>query len=292
MITFVQTLISGLSLGSIYALIALGYTMVYGIAKMLNFAHGDIIMVGAYAVIVAVMQLSLPPVIAILISIIVCAVLGGVIERLAYKPLRQAQPLTVLITAIGVSYLLQNVALLIFGSEQKAFPTILKLPAIKLGQVTIDGITLVTLGVTAIIMIALTLFINKTKLGKAMRAVSEDKEAAGLMGISTNRTITITFAIGSALAAVASIFYGATYVYIKPTTGAMPGIKAFTAAVFGGIGSIPGAMLGGVLLGLIEQFSKTYISTLWADAIVFGVLVLVLVVKPTGLLGKQMSEKV
>ena len=292
MITFVQTLISGLSLGSIYALIALGYTMVYGIAKMLNFAHGDIIMVGAYAVIVAVMQLSLPPVIAILISIIVCAVLGVVIERLAYQPLRQAQPLTVLITAIGVSYLLQNVALLIFGSEQKAFPTILKLPAIKLGQVTIDGITLVTLGVTAIIMIALTLFINKTKLGKAMRAVSEDKEAAGLMGISTNRTITITFAIGSALAAVASIFYGATYVYIKPTTGAMPGIKAFTAAVFGGIGSIPGAMLGGVLLGLIEQFSKTYISTLWADAIVFGVLVLVLVVKPTGLLGKQMSEKV
>ena len=292
MITFVQTLISGLSLGSIYALIALGYTMVYGIAKMLNFAHGDIIMVGAYAVIVAVMQLSLPPVIAILISIIVCAVLGVVIERLAYKPLRQAQPLTVLITAIGVSYLLQNVALLIFGSEQKAFPTILKLPAIKLGQVTIDGITLVTLGVTAIIMIALTLFINKTKLGKAMRAVSEDKEAAGLMGISTNRTITITFAIGSALAAVASIFYGATYVYIKPTTGAMPGIKAFTAAVFGGIGSIPGAMLGGVLLGLIEQFAKTYISTLWADAIVFGVLVLVLVVKPTGLLGKQMSEKV
>ena len=292
MITFVQTLISGLSLGSIYALIALGYTMVYGIAKMLNFAHGDIIMVGAYAVIVAVMQLSLSPVIAILISIIVCAVLGVVIERLAYKPLRQAQPLTVLITAIGVSYLLQNVALLIFGSEQKAFPTILKLPAIKLGQVTIDGITLVTLGVTAIIMIALTLFINKTKLGKAMRAVSEDKEAAGLMGISTNRTITITFAIGSALAAVASIFYGATYVYIKPTTGAMPGIKAFTAAVFGGIGSIPGAMLGGVLLGLIEQFSKTYISTLWADAIVFGVLVLVLVVKPTGLLGKQMSEKV
>ena len=285
MITFVQTLISGLSLGSIYALIALGYTMVYGIAKMLNFAHGDIIMVGAYAVIVAVMQLSLPPVIAILISIIVCAVLGVVIERLAYKPLRQAQPLTVLITAIGVSYLLQNVALLIFGSEQK-------LPAIKLGQVTIDGITLVTLGVTAIIMIALTLFINKTKLGKAMRAVSEDKEAAGLMGISTNRTITITFAIGSALAAVASIFYGATYVYIKPTTGAMPGIKVFTAAVFGGIGSIPGAMLGGVLLGLIEQFSKTYISTLWADAIVFGVLVLVLVVKPTGLLGKQMSEKV
>lgn len=292
MIAFVQTLISGLSLGSIYALIALGYTMVYGIAKMLNFAHGDVIMVGAYAVIVAVFQLGLPPAVAVVLAIVVCAVLGVVIERLAYKPLRQAQPLTVLITAIGVSYLLQNVALLIFGSEQKAFPTIIKLPTIHIGGVSIDGITLMTLVITAVIMIVLTLFINKTKLGKAMRAVSEDKEAAGLMGISTNRTITITFAIGSALAAIASIFYGATYIYIKPTTGAMPGIKAFTAAVFGGIGSIPGAMLGGILLGLIEQFSKTYISTLWADAIVFGVLVLVLVIKPTGLLGKQISEKV
>ena len=289
---FVQTLISGLSLGSIYALIALGYTMVYGIAKMLNFAHGDIIMVGAYAGIVAVFSLGMPPAIAIVISIVVCSLLGMLIERLAYKPLRQAAPLAVLITAIGVSYLLQNVALLIFGSEQKAFPTLFQIPTIYLGEVMIDGITLVTLAVTAVIMIGLTLFISKTKMGKAMRAVSEDKEAAGLMGISTNRTITITFAIGSALAAVASIFYGATYIYIKPTTGAMPGIKAFTAAVFGGIGSIPGAMLGGIVLGLIEQFSKAYISTLWADAIVFAVLVLVLVVKPTGLLGKKISEKV
>ena len=289
---FVQTLISGLSLGSIYALIALGYTMVYGIAKMLNFAHGDIIMVGAYAGIVAVFSLGMPPAIAIVISIVVCSLLGMLIERLAYKPLRQAAPLAVLITAIGVSYLLQNVALLFFGSEQKAFPTLFQIPTIYLGEVMIDGITLVTLAVTAAIMIGLTLFINKTKMGKAMRAVSEDKEAAGLMGISTNRTITITFAIGSALAAVASIFYGATYIYIKPTTGAMPGIKAFTAAVFGGIGSIPGAMLGGIVLGLIEQFSKAYISTLWADAIVFAVLVVVLVVKPTGLLGKKISEKV
>ena len=289
---FVQTLISGLSLGSIYALIALGYTMVYGIAKMLNFAHGDIIMVGAYAGIVAVFSLGMPPAIAIVISIVVCSLLGMLIERLAYKPLRQAAPLAVLITAIGVSYLLQNVALLIFGSEQKAFPTLFQIPTIYIGEVMIDGITLITLAVTAAIMIGLTLFINKTKMGKAMRAVSEDKEAASLMGISTNRTITITFAIGSALAAVASIFYGATYIYIKPTTGAMPGIKAFTAAVFGGIGSIPGAMLGGIVLGLIEQFSKAYISTLWADAIVFAVLVLVLVVKPTGLLGKKMNEKV
>ena len=288
----IQTLISGLSLGSIYALIALGYTMVYGIAKMLNFAHGDIIMVGAYAVITAVFTMGLPPFIAILISIALCALLGIVIEFLAYRPLRQAQPLAVLITAIGVSYLLQNLALLIYGSEQKAFPTIVALPTVHIGGVYIDGITLATLVVTAVIMVALSLFINKTRTGKAMRAVSEDKEAAELMGISVNRTITVTFAIGSALAGVAAIFYGAAYTYIRPTTGAMPGIKAFTAAVFGGIGSIPGAMLGGILLGVIEQLSKTYISTLWADAIVFGVLVVVLVVKPTGLLGKKISEKV
>ena len=288
----IQTLISGLSLGSIYALIALGYTMVYGIAKMLNFAHGDIIMVGAYAVITAVFTMGLPPFIAILISIALCALLGIVIEFLAYRPLRQAQPLAVLITAIGVSYLLQNLALLIYGSEQKAFPTIVALPTVHIGGVYIDGITLATLVVTAVIMVALSLFINKTRMGKAMRAVSEDKEAAELMGISVNRTITVTFAIGSALAGVAAIFYGAAYTYIRPTTGAMPGIKAFTAAVFGGIGSIPGAMLGGILLGVIEQLSKTYISTLWADAMVFGVRVVVLVVKPTGLLGKKISEKV
>ena len=292
MIQLVETLISGLTLGSIYALIALGYTMVYGIAKMLNFAHGDIIMIGAYAVIVSVATLRLPAVVAILISVAVCTLLGITIEFLAYRPLRQSPPLTVLITAIGVSYLLQNVALLIFGSEQKSTPRMFQLPDLKLGAVTISGVALLTLGVTAVIMIALTLFINKTRMGKAMRAVSEDKEAAELMGISVNKTITVTFAIGSALAAVASIFFGATYVYIKPTTGSMPGIKAFTAAVFGGIGSIPGAMLGGILLGLLEQLSKTYISTLWSDAIVFGVLVLVLVVKPSGLLGKAVREKV
>ena len=286
MVKLIQTLISGLSLGSIYALIALGYTMVYGIAKMLNFAHGDIIMVGAYAVITSILTLNLPPVVAILVSIVVCVVLGVTIEFLAYRPLRQAPPLSVLITAIGVSYLLQNLALLIFGSEQKATPTIFKLPTIELGGVYIDGITLITLVVTALIMICLTLFISKTRMGKAMRAVSEDKGAAELMPIS------ITFAIGSALAAVAALFNGMSYIYIRPTTGSMPGIKAFTAAVFGGIGSIPGAMLGGILMGIIEQLSKTYISTLWSDAIVFGVLVLVLVVKPTGLLGKKISEKV
>ena len=292
MVKLIQTFISGLSLGSIYALIALGHTMVYGIAKMLNFAHGDIIMVGAYTCIVAVGTMNLPPVVAILLAIAVCALLGVAIEFLAYKPLRQAQPLAVLITAIGVSYFLQNVALLAFGSENKTFPALIKLPIFEVGGVFIEGITLLTMGVTAVIMVVLTLFISKTRMGKAMRAVSEDKGAAELMGISVNRTISVTFAIGSALAAVAAIFYGLNYTYIQPTTGSMPGIKAFTAAVFGGIGSIPGAMLGGILMGIIEQMSKTYISTLWSDAVVFGVLVLVLVVKPTGLLGKQIREKV
>ena len=292
MIQFIGALISGLNLGSIYALIALGYTMVYGIAKMLNFAHGDIIMVGAYSVIVSAVTLKLPPIVAILIAVVVCAALGVTIEFLAYRPLRQSPPLAVLITAIGVSYLLQNLALLILGPEQKSTPALFDLPSLTLGGVTVDGITLLTLGVTAAIMVGLTLFINLTRMGKAMRAVSEDRDAAELMGISVNKTITITFAIGSALAAVASVFFGATYTYIKPTTGSMPGIKAFTAAVFGGIGSIPGAMLGGILLGLIEQLSKVYISTLWSDAVVFGVLVLVLVFKPAGLLGKRVREKV
>lgn len=271
---------------------ALGYTMVYGIAKMLNFAHGDIIMVGAYAVISTVSMAQLPAVVGIAVSIFVCVFLGVTIEFFAYRPLRKSPSLAVLITAIGVSYLLQSLALLVFKSEPKAFPAIFHIPEIQIGDVIIDGMTLLTLCVTALIMIVLSLFINKTKMGKAMRAVSEDKDAAELMGISVNRTITVTFAIGSALAAVASIFYGSTYTYIKPTTGSMPGIKAFTAAVFGGIGSIPGAMLGGILLGVIEQMSKVYLSTLWTDAIVFGVLVIVLVVKPTGLLGKKINEKV
>ena len=292
MIQFIGALISGLNLGSIYALIALGYTMVYGIAKMLNFAHGDIIMIGAYSVIVSAVTLKLPPIVAILIAVVVCAALGVTIEFLAYRPLRQSPPLAVLITAIGVSYLLQNLALLIFGPEQKSTPALFDLPSLTLGGVTVDGITLLTLGVTAAIMVGLTLFINLTRMGKAMRACSEDKDAARLMGINVDATISMTFAIGSGLAAVAGVLLCSAYPTLVPTTGSMPGIKAFTAAVFGGIGSIPGAMLGGILLGLIEQLSKTYISTLWADAIVFAVLVVVLVVKPTGLLGKPMQEKV
>lgn len=289
---FISNLISGLSLGSIYALIALGYTMVYGIAKMLNFAHGDIIMAGAYAMIVFVMTLGLPPLVSVLLGVIFCVVLGVTIEIVAYRPLRRASPLAVLITAIGVSYLLQNVALLIFGSDKKSFPSIIDISPVRIGSLTIKGESIMTLVLTGVIMILLTVFINKTKMGKAMRAVSEDKDAAELMGISVNRTISITFAIGSALAAAAGLFYGATYTFIGPYTGSMPGIKAFVAAVFGGIGSIPGAMLGGVLLGVIENLSKAYISTELSDAIVFGVLILVLVIRPTGLLGKKISEKV
>jgi len=286
----ISVLLSGISVGGQYALIAIGYTMVYGILRLINFAHGDVFM--AAGLIMVYLSASLPIGVALPLMILLTVLLGFVIERAAYKPLRSAPRMSVMISAIGVSYLLQNLALLIYGSEQKAFPVLFTIPSVELGGVYIDGITIATMAVTAIIMVGLSLFINRTRMGKAMRAVSEDKEAAELMGISVNRTITVTFAIGSALAGVAAIFYGAAYTYIRPTTGAMPGIKAFTAAVFGGIGSIPGAMLGGVLLGVIEQLSKTYISTLWADAIVFGVLVAVLVVKPTGLLGKRISEKV
>lgn len=289
---FLTTLISGLSLGSIYALIALGYTMVYGIAKMLNFAHGDVIMVGAFTVIVSVMTMGFPVLVGLLLSVIVCTALGMTIERVAYKPLRKAEPLTVLITAIGVSYLLQNVALLIFGSTQKSFPTVFHVSSVHFGDISMSGESVVTLAVTIVIMICLSLFINKTRAGKAMRAVSQDKEAAELMGISVNRTISLTFAIGSALAAVAGIFYGATYGFIGPFTGSMPGIKAFVAAVFGGIGSIPGAMVGGILLGVLESMSKAYISTELSDAIVFASLIVVLLVRPTGLFGKVIKEKV
>mgnify|MGYP002794826908 CR=1 FL=1 len=289
---FIQTLISGLSLGSIYALIALGYTMVYGIAKMLNFAHGDIIMIGAYAGIIAVAQMGLPPLIAVLLSILICALLGVLIEFLAYKPLRQAPPLSVLITAIGVSYFLQNLALILFGSQQKAYPTIVQLGQVTIGSVTIDGVTILTLLVTALIMVVLSFFINRTRMGKAMRACSEDKGAAQLMGINVNTTISITFAIGSGLAAIAGVLLCSAYPTLMPTTGSLPGIKAFTAAVFGGIGSIPGAFIGGILLGIIEIFAKAYISTQLSDAIVFAVLIVVLLVKPDGLLGKHVSEKV
>ena len=289
---FLAHLVNGLSLGSIYALIALGYTMVYGICKMLNFAHGDVIMVGAYTLSIAMSTLHFPPFLSISISMLVCALLGVTIERIAYKPLRQASPLAVLITAIGVSYFLQSSALLIFGSTQRSVESAVKVPNVAVGDFTISGNAIFTLAITIVLMICLTWFINKTMTGKAMLAVSEDKGAAQLMGVNVNKTIAVTFLIGSALAAVAGVLYIASYGFVGPYTGSLPGIKAFVAAVLGGIGSVPGAMLGGILLGIIESLSKAYISTQLADAIVFGVLIVVLLVKPTGLLGKKVIEKV
>ena len=288
----VSYLINGISLGSVYAIIALGYTMVYGIAKMLNFAHGDVIMIGGYMAFCSTSYLGWPVVPSVLFSIVVCTILGILIERLAYKPLREASSLAVLITAIGVSYFLQNAALLIWSSNPKAFPTMVSIPNLIIGDIQISSVAIVTIIACIIIMIVLTLFTTRTRLGKAMRAVSEDKGAAQLMGINVNATISMTFAIGSGLAAIAGVLLCSAYPTLMPTTGAMPGIKAFTAAVFGGIGSIPGAMLGGILLGIIEIFAKAYISTQLSDAIVFAVLIIVLIVKPTGLLGKKMAEKV
>ena len=292
--SFLSYLINGISLGSVYAIIALGYTMVYGIAKMLNFAHGDIIMVGGFTVVTIVSTAGGAPVVGVLASIVVCTVLGVTIEKVAYRPLRGASPLAVLITAIGVSYLLQNVALLIFGSNARQFTSVVTLPALKLagGKLSISGVTIVTIITCVIIMLALTTFINKTKIGQAMLAVSEDKGAATLMGINVNGTIAVTFAIGSSLAAIAGVLLCSAYPSLTPYTGSMPGIKAFVAAVFGGIGSIPGAMIGGILLGVIENLAKAYISSQLADAIVFSVLIIVLLVRPTGILGKKINEKV
>ena len=292
--SFLSYLINGISLGSVYAIIALGYTMVYGIAKMLNFAHGDIIMVGAFAAFTVVSTMGGPSIAGILAAIVVCTVLGVTIERVAYRPLRGAPSLSVLITAIGVSYLLQNLALLIFGSNARQFTSVVNLPALKLadGQLSISGVTIVTILSSIVIMAVLTTFVNKTRMGQAMQAVSEDQGAATLMGIDVNKTIALTFAIGSFLAAFAGVLLCSAYPSLTPYTGSMPGIKAFVAAVFGGIGSIPGAMLGGILLGVIENLAKAYISSLLSDAIVFSVLIIVLLVRPTGLLGRKLSEKV
>ena len=298
---FLSYLISGISLGSVYAIIALGYTMVYGIAKMLNFAHGDVIMVGGYVSFCAVSYLGLPGWLSVVLAMAACTVLGVVIEGLAYKPLRQATSLAVLITAIGVSYFLQNAAQLIWGASPKGYTPLIPTTnaqgepnALRLfgGQLSISYISLLTMGACIVIMVLLTLFTGRTKLGKAMRACSEDKGAAQLMGINVNATISLTFAIGSALAAVAGGLLCSLTTSLMPTTGSMPGIKAFTAAVFGGIGSIPGAFLGGVLLGIIESLAKAYISTQLANAILFAVLIIVLLVKPSGLLGKYVPEKV
>ncbi len=292
---FLNSLISGLSLGSVYAIIALGYTMVYGISKMLNFAHGDVIMVGGYVSFCLTMYMGMNGWIALALAMAVCTLLGITIERLAYRPLRGTGSLAVLITAIGVSYFLQNSALLIWGANPRVFTSLFNgvdtIHAAN-GQLTITAESLFTIVANIVIMICLTLFVSRTKAGKAMRAVSEDNGAAQLMGINVNRSISMTFAIGSGLAAVAGVLMCSAYPVLMPTTGSMPGIKAFTAAVFGGIGSIPGAMIGGLILGLIEIMSRAYISTELSDAIVFACLIIVLLVKPTGLLGKKVNEKV
>ncbi len=286
---FIITLVNGLSLGGIYAMIALGYTMVYGIAKMLNFAHGDIIMVGGYAILVF---LAINPIVAIIASVVFCTLLGIVVEKVAYKPLRGASPLAVLITAIGVSYLLQSLAQIIFGSDSK-FVIVADLGKLTVGELVIDVATVITLLCSMVIMIALNMFVKYTKVGRAMLAVSEDKDAARLMGININFIITMTFAIGSALASLAGLFYVLRIPSINPTFGAMPGIQAFTAAVIGGIGSIPGAMLGGILLGIVECLCNAVPAiSPYTIAIEFAILIVILLVKPTGILGKKRREKV
>ena len=291
MSSFLSNVINGISLGSVYAIIALGYTMVYGIAKMLNFAHGDVIMVGGYMLFVLLSSANLNPFVALLIAMILCTILGIVIEKVAYKPLRGASSLAVLITAIGVSYLLQNLVLLIFSPNPKVFPDLGNI-TINIGKISIPILTLINIATCIVVVVGLSLFIKKTKTGRAMIAVSEDKDAARLMGINVNKTITITFAIGSALAAIAAFLMFCKYPSLEPTVGSMPGIKAFVAAVFGGIGSIPGAMIGGIVLGLVEILSGAYISTQLSNAIVFTILIVALIFKPTGLFGKKIKEKV
>ncbi|HHT43907.1 MAG TPA: branched-chain amino acid ABC transporter permease [Fastidiosipila sp.] len=291
---FLSYLISGISLGSIYAIIALGYTMVYGIAKMLNFAHGDVIMVGGYMAYMATTEFGWSPLPSTLFAMAVCTLLGVLIEQFAYKPLRRAPSLAVLITAIGVSYFLQNAALLLWSANPKSFTSVVPFGTLRLfdGRLIISGTAMFTIIICIVIIVGLSAIVHRTKVGKAMRAVSEDRDAAQLMGVSVNRTISTTFAIGSALAAIAGVLLSSAYPILMPTSGAMPGIKAFTAAVFGGIGSIPGAFLGGILLGIIEILGKAYISTQLSDAIVFAVLIIILLVKPTGLLGRKVLVKV
>ena len=290
--TFVTQVLNGLQLGSIYALVALGYTMVYGIILLLNFAHGDIIMVGAYISWLVMSKLGLNPAIAVVLSIAGCMLLGVLIDKVAYAPLRDAPRLSILITAIGVSYFLENGSQLLFGADAKVVPAYTSVSNIQVGDLTLSFSAIVTVVVTAVATVVLTFLVQKTKLGKAMRAVSEDMGAAQLMGISLNRTISFTFAIGSALAGIGSVLYLCAYQQASPTMGSMLGLKAFVAAVLGGIGSIPGAMIGGFAIGLLEALVSAVGLSVWKDGVVFAILIVVLLVKPTGILGRPQTEKV
>ncbi len=289
---FIQQLINGLHIGSIYAMIALGYTMVYGIVKLINFAHGDIMMMGAYVAFISIAVFNLPFWLVILIAMIFSAVAGVLIERIAYKPLRTAPRISALITAIGMSLFLENLFLVIFDPEPKRIPTVISMEPVYIGDIQISWITIITLILTIVFMIALEVFVKHTKTGKAMRAVSEDKSASILMGVHVDKIIAITFAIGSGLGALGGVLYSVAYPQIEPYMGIMPGLKAFVAAVLGGIGIIPGAMMGGFIMGIVESLTKGFISSRWADAVVFGILIVVLIVKPTGILGKNVREKV
>lgn len=291
---FLSQIINGLHVGSIYALVALGYSMVYGIVQLINFAHGDLIMVGAYGAYVVLVMAGLPLVVAVLGSIVACIVAALLMERIAYRRLlnKNVPRISLLITAIGVSIFLQNLAQLIFGSSGKAFPTVIDAPPVNMGSMQVSVVTIVTIVTSVVLMIGLQLLVNKTKMGKAMRAVSEDAGAAKLMGINTNGTVAFTFGLGAALAAVGAVLYGASYPMITPFIGSMLGLKAFVAAVLGGIGNIPGAMIGGYIMGIAESLTKGYISTQLADAVVFGILIVVLLVKPSGIMGKNTTEKV
>lgn len=289
---FLTQVLNGLQLGSIYALVALGYTMVYGIILLLNFAHGDIIMFGSYVAWIALVQLGLNPAIAVLLAVFGCVVLGVLIDKVAYAPLREAPRLSILITAIGVSYLLENGVQLLLGADAKVVPSIIDLGTVQVFGSTLSGTALLTVAVTIVATVVLTLLVQKTRLGKAMRAVSEDMGAARLMGVNVNSTISFTFAVGSALAGIAAILYSMAYQQASPTMGVMLGTKAFVAAVLGGIGSIPGAVIGGLIVGFSEVFVAAFGLSVWQDAVVFLLLILVLVVKPTGLLGRPVTEKV
>ena len=290
--TFVTQVLNGLQLGSIYALVALGYTMVYGIILLLNFAHGDIIMVGAYISWLVMSKLGLNPAIAVVLSIAGCMLLGVLIDKVAYAPLRDAPRLSILITAIGVSYFLENGSQLLFGADAKVVPAYTSVSNIQVGDLTLSFSAIVTVVVTTVATVVLTFLVQKTKLGKAMRAVSEDMGAARLMGINVNTTISFTFAVGSALAGIGAVLYCMAYTQASPTMGIMLGTKAFVAAVLGGIGSIPGAVIGGLLVGFAEVFVSAIGLSVWQDAVVFLLLIVVLIVKPTGLLGRPMTEKV